>query len=143
MNAKQRTRCMTSCSWLFPQLLILTTAALLHKAVTDRLRHSLPHTAAPNTIGMSSLIVMWSKPKQSDHSSWNHLWFQRAPHPHLPDASKVMMMSCFCSVCDHSMDTPFHCAAKQCHHSMSDLASQARWICRVVSWQLPRDRLAI
>ena len=43
------------------------------------------------------------------------------PHPHVPEASDITLMSGVDQRCFHNMETPFHCNTKVCHQVMSAL----------------------
>ena len=85
--------------------------------------HCLPQVAAPITMGMSSLVVMWMLSIPAGHRSMNHCLLKNVPHPQLLDVSEVMTRSGLSFLACMIIDVPFHDSANSYHHRMSDLAA--------------------
>ena len=68
------------------------------------------------------------------HSTWNHLFFHKPPHPNQPDASVVAWCSTCSFPCSLIIETLFHASANMAHQIMSKRAVAFKRMWWKLSW---------
>ena len=120
MKNKHLSKCIAVSCLQYPALIRATTAALSQRQSTVQPSHALPQIAAAMTIGRSSFASMSTVFQDVCQEHWNHFFCQNAPHPQLPDASLVMVISGTSFFAAHKRLTPFHASRNVHHHVRSD-----------------------